>query len=201
MTKTFRRRAPAVLDLVDEQARDARGPASSSDAPPADPGGAGPEAFESFYRREYPRLLVLARALTGAAAAEDLAQEVMLVAYRRWSHIAFLASPAGYVRGICVHKGTSALRRLGSERRALQRYAARPVARMEPLPTDSERFWAEVRRLPRRQAQVTVLYYALDLPVSDVASILDCAEGTVKAHLSRARDGLATRLADSEETS
>ena len=46
-----------------------------------------PETFEDFYRHEYPRLLVLARALAGDLAAEDVAQESMIAAYRQWSQI------------------------------------------------------------------------------------------------------------------
>ncbi|WP_151083738.1 RNA polymerase sigma factor [Nocardioides cynanchi] len=192
MAKTFRKRAPALLDLVDEP------PVASSGPGPGPAPVVALEPFEAFYRREYPRLLVLARALTGAAGAEDVAQETMMVAYRRWADIALLDSPAGYVRGICLHQGRSAVRRLRTESRALQRYAVRPTARLEPLDPDAERYWAEVRRLPRRQAQATVLFYALDLPVAEIATTLGCAEGSVKTHLSRARATLAARLTDTE---
>jgi RNA polymerase sigma-70 factor (ECF subfamily) len=184
-----------VLQLVDESS--APGPSGRSAAPLPDEA----EGFDAFYRREYPRLLVLARALVGSASGEDLAQEVMLVAYRRWDHIASLAGPAGYVRGICLNKGHSTTRRLLSEGRALQRYAVRPAARIDDMDPDSERYWAEVRCLPRRQAQATVLYYALDLPVAEVAATLGCAEGSVKTHLSRARATLAARLGHTEEPS
>jgi RNA polymerase sigma-70 factor (ECF subfamily) len=195
MTKTFRKRAPAVLELVDD-------PRSSAPDGPSAPLPQGrSETFDVFYRREYPRLLVLARAVTGSAGAEDLAQESMLAAYRRWDTIASLESPVGYVRGICLNKGRSTARRLLSEGRALQRYAVRPAARLEPLDPDSERYWSEVRRLPRRQAQATVLYYALDLSVAEVAATLGCAEGSVKSHLSRARATLAARLDHLEEPS
>jgi RNA polymerase sigma-70 factor (ECF subfamily) len=159
------------------------------------------ESFEEFYRREYPRLLVLARALAGDQSAEDVAQESMVVTYRQWSRIALLDSPVGYVRGICAHKAVSWTRRMSAEHRALRRVAARRAAVVQPLAPDSERFWAEVRRLPRRQAQVAALFYALDLPVSAVADTLGCAEGTVKIHLSRARAQLSARLVASEEES
>jgi RNA polymerase sigma-70 factor, ECF subfamily len=196
MTKTFRKHVPAVLELVDEP------PVPVDDVPTTRPTPRPREPFEVFYRREYPRLLVLSRALAGAAAAEDVAQETMLVAYRRWSHIALLDSPTGYVRGICLHKCRSVTRRLIVERNALLRYAVPPSsARCDALEPDSERYWVEVRRLPRRQAQATVLYYALDLSVADVAVTLGCAEGTVKAHLSRARATLAARLGRTEESS
>ena len=196
MPRATRRRGREVLELVDD--RDRPAPAAPAPVRPETP---VPESFEAFYHRELPRLVVLARALAGYLAAEDVAQESMLVAYRRWSEIAVLSSPIGYVRGICAHQAVSAVRRTLAERRALRRYAAGRVAHLMTLPTDSERFWAEVRRLPRRQAQAAALYYALDLSVADVAVTLGCAEGTVKVHLSRARGELARRLDTSEEPS
>jgi RNA polymerase sigma-70 factor (ECF subfamily) len=57
-----------------------------------------------------------------------------------------------------------------------------------------EAFWAEVRRLPRRQAQAVALHYIYDLGVAEIASTLGCAEGTVKVHLSRGRAALGSRL-------
>jgi hypothetical protein len=59
--------------------------------------------FDSFYRAELPRLVALARALCGAALAEDVAQEAMLAAYRRWKHVRDLASPAEWVRRTCAN--------------------------------------------------------------------------------------------------
>jgi RNA polymerase sigma-70 factor (ECF subfamily) len=55
-------------------------------------------------------------------------------------------------------------------------------------------FWAAVRTLPRRQAQVVALYYLEDRSVADVADILDMTLGTVKRHLYDARRSLARRL-------
>jgi RNA polymerase sigma-70 factor (ECF subfamily) len=196
MQRATRRRGREVLELVDHHGR----PDPVQDAPPRAEDRA-PETFETFYTRELPRLLVLARALAGDLAAEDVAQESMVVAYRRWGEIAVLASPVGYVRGICAHQAVSTVRRTLAERRALRRYASGGFTSLVALSADSERFWAEVRRLPRRQAQAAALYYALDLSVADVAATLGCAEGTVKSHLSRAREELARRLEISEDQS
>ena len=52
--------------------------------------------FDDFYRAELPRLVALARALCGAATADDVAQEAMLAAYRRWRHV----GEAGAARGV-----------------------------------------------------------------------------------------------------
>lgn len=157
----------------------------------------GAEPFDAFYRREFPRLLVLARALVGPASAEDVAQEALMAAYRRWHTIADLRSPAGYVRGICLHKATSMARRRTLERQLLGRILPRTQVVADDLPEDSARFWEEVRRLPRRQAQAVALHYALDMPVAEIAEVLACAEGTVKVHLHRARTALAASLAAS----
>ena len=64
---------------------------------------------------------------------------------------------------------------------------------------DSETFWAEVRRLPRRQAQSVALYYVYDLGVADVAKTLGVSEGSVKVHLTRGRATLARRLGETFE--
>jgi RNA polymerase sigma-70 factor (ECF subfamily) len=51
-----------------------------------------------------------------------------------------------------------------------------------------------VRRLPARQAAAVALHYLEDRPVTEVASILGCAEGTAKAHLHKGRTNLAKLL-------
>ncbi len=185
MERRFNGRTQTGLDVA---ARDRGGPDDVVCA------GRASEPFEAFYCREFTHLLVLARALVGSAYAEDVAQEAMLVAYRRWRTIGTMTSPAGYVRGICLHKAVTVARRRTLERQMLGRITARATVAADGLPDDSSQFWEEVRRLPRRQAQAVALYYALDLPVTEVADILDCAEGTVKAHLHRARVSLAASM-------
>ena len=43
-----------------------------------------------------------------------------------------------------------------------------------------------VRALPRRQREAVTLHYLVDLPVAEVARLMGCREGTVKAHLTSA---------------
>jgi len=171
----------------------------SSDQPaaaaPVDrPGG---PSFDAFYDREMPRLVALAQALAGPAVADDIAQEAMIAAYRRWDHVAAFASPEAWVRRVCANAAVSLLRRRAAEGRALLRLGSRP----EPvaLPPAYSAFWDEVRRLPRRQAQATALRYVYDLELADVARTMGCTEGAVKVHLSRARTTLAARLGTTEE--
>jgi RNA polymerase sigma-70 factor (ECF subfamily) len=199
MKKSPRQRGRGLLELVDGPVESALTAGSPAEAAEADVRVESVESFEQFYRREFPRLLVFARALAGDQWAEDVAHDSMLVTYRQWTRISLMDSPAGYVHRICANKAMSRLRRASAERRALRRVVARRVATVEPMSADHERFWAEVRRLPRRQAEVVALFYGLDLPIPVVAETLGCAEGTVKAHLARARAQLSQRFAVSEE--
>ena len=45
-----------------------------------------------------------------------------------------------------------------------------------------------------RQAHAVALFYLEDYSVRDIAAVLDCSEGTVKTHLSRARSAVARQL-------
>jgi RNA polymerase sigma factor (sigma-70 family) len=155
--------------------------------------GSPDESFESFYRRELPRLVALAGALCGSRVADDLAQEAMLAAYRRWRVVSSYDSPEAWVRRVCANRATSLLRTRSAEARAVLRLAARPAGVSEPA-SQHEEFWTEVRRLPRRQAQAAALRYVYDLSVAEIAATLGCSEGAVKQHLARARQALVARI-------
>jgi RNA polymerase sigma-70 factor (ECF subfamily) len=96
------------------------------------------------------------------------------------------------VRTSVVNASRSLVRRHLAEARALVRLT--PRSAISELPEASERFWAAVRGLPRREAQVVALFYAEDRSVAHIAELLGMAEATVKVHLHRARAALADRL-------
>lgn len=150
--------------------------------------------FDDLYRREFAAVVALAYVLSGSrTAAEELAQDAFLATHRRWDDISGYDDPAAWVRRVCVNRSVSLVRRRVSEAKAMARLASRRVLPKE-LPPDSEDFWQAVRGLPRRQAQVVALHYLDDLSIAAVATVLQCAEGTVKAHLWRARQTLAVEL-------
>ncbi len=154
-----------------------------------------PVTFEALYRREFPAVVALAYVLSGSRhAAEELAQDAFLAAHHRWDDICTYDDPAAWVRRVCANRSVSLIRRRVSEARALTRLAGRR-ALPEELPPDASSFWRAVRRLPGRQAQVVALRYLEDMAVAEIAVVLGCAEGTVKAHLHRARKTLAAELA------
>jgi RNA polymerase sigma-70 factor (sigma-E family) len=151
--------------------------------------------FEYFYLQEYPTVVALAYALSGSrAGAEDIAQEAFLRAYRDWDRVGSYEHQAAWVRRVAANLATSGLRRRLVEAQALTRLAGRWEPTVDPLPAESAEFWAAVRALPRRQAQAVALYYFQDLSVQETATVLGCSEGTVKAHLAKARRALARQL-------
>lgn len=153
-------------------------------------------AFEDFYRAEFPAVVGLAYALGGSrSGAEDLAQEAFLAAHRNWGRVRDYDKPEAWVRRVVANLSVSSFRRRMTEARALARLALRREP--PPLPeleAEAAEFWAAVRSLPKRQAQVVALHYLEDLPVAEIGKILGVAEGTVKAHLHTARGALAERL-------
>jgi RNA polymerase sigma-70 factor (sigma-E family) len=166
----------------------------AEDQVPGLPGG-----FGHFYLQEYRGVVELAYALSGnRAGAEDIAQEAFLRAYRDWQRVGRYQYPGAWVRRVAVNLATSAVRRRLIEARVLARFWAREPALAE-LPASGADFWRAVRSLPRRQAQAVALHYLEDLSVADIARVLGCAEGTVKAHLHNGREALARRLPLIEE--
>lgn len=166
-------------------------------------------AFDDFYRREYRLVVGLGYALCGdRGSAEDLAQDAFLAARREWERLATYERPDAWVRRVVANRAVSLRRHRSAEQRALARWVTTRARRDPPivdseravLSADSERFWAAVRALPTRQAQVVALHYIEDRPVAEIASILDVAVGTVKTHLHAARAALARAL-DCEDPS
>ena len=151
------------------------------------------EGFDMFYRRELPGLIALARSLSGSAWADDIAQDAMLAAYRRWEVVGNLDLPAAWVRRVCANRAVSLFRRRAVEIRGLGKLVLQRE-RTQPLDEGLEEFWLQVRKLPRRQAQAIALHYIYDLGVAEIAATLGCAEGTVKSNLFRGRTALAATL-------
>lgn len=180
--------------------RTSRDPAAAGAEALANAGPAAwePLTFEEFYRQERPRLVALATALCGRAWADDVAQEAMLVAYRRWDGLVDQGNPEAFVRRVGVNLAVSTYRRRSRQSRLALRLAAeRPAPRTDGLRYDD--LWQAVRALSSRQAEVVALHYVYDLRVADIATTLGVTEGTVKTLLHRARTALAERLGVEEE--
>jgi RNA polymerase sigma-70 factor (ECF subfamily) len=157
--------------------------------------------FDGFYRSEYHRIVAVARAFSpDRSAAEDLAQEAFAAAHRHWDRVSRYDDPRAWVRRVLINRATSLRRRLGAERRAVDRAGHDPHRGFQAdLSLPTQEVWNEVRRLPRRQQQAVVLHYVGQLSIEEIADAMGCSAGAVKAHLHRARTALKDRLTDWNE--
>jgi RNA polymerase sigma-70 factor (sigma-E family) len=146
------------------------------------------EGFEELYRAEFAAVFRSAYALCGdRGLAEDAAQEAFARALARWRRLQDRPWAAGWVV-------TTALNVV---RRALRRRPVGPAVGGSAEEEDREERMDVVRAiggLPPRQQEVVVLHYVADLPVAEIAQAMGIEEGTVKSHLSKAREALARTL-------
>lgn len=149
--------------------------------------------FAELYEAEFAAVYRACYALCGdRQLAEDAAQEAFARALERWRRLRERPWAAGWVV-------TTALNVV---RRSLRRRRAEP--RPEPGAGQAGTDGADdrldlvlaIRALPARQQEAVVLHYVADLSVDDVAEAMGVETGTVKAHLARAREAMASRLGD-----
>jgi RNA polymerase sigma factor (sigma-70 family) len=131
-------------------------------------------------------------------AAEDAVQEALVRAWERPAGAERIDSLAAWVTRVSLNLSKSRLRRIRAEAKASDRLRAmRDRAPTSPSArTDVE--WA-LRRIPRRQREVTVLRYYLGMDVREIAETLGVSEGTVKTQLFRARRALAALLGEDDQ--
>ena len=151
-------------------------------------GHVGPRDCEEYIRAGLPRLMRLARALTGDEhLAGDLLQDTLEKLILKWSNIS--GDPDAYVRRIMVNQRISSWRKVRRERLSEQV----PDRASAPVEIDHELF-AALRALPRAQRAVIALRYLEDLTEVQTANVLGCSVSTVKSHSARAMASLRTSL-------
>ncbi|MEV4136416.1 SigE family RNA polymerase sigma factor [Dactylosporangium sp. NPDC049742] len=139
-----------------------------------------------------PSLRRLAYILCGDEhRADDLVQQAITKLYVKWQRIRDVEHLDQYVRTMVV-RGFVDERRRTWFRVGL---TAEPPDAPDPRSAAAEQvaeavvLRAALARVPRRQRAVLVLRFLCDLPVDEVAAMLDCSPGTVKSQTAR---GLAT---------
>lgn len=154
------------------------------------------QAFEEYVSARGGRLLRFAYLLCGDRhLAEDLVQEVLAKAHRRWDRIEADA-PDGYLRAAIVRTNLSWWRRRSSR----ERVTAEPPERDGPRPDFADthavrdELWRLLAILPRAQRAVLVLRFFEDLDDQSIAAVLGCAPGTVRLHASRGLAALRAAL-------
>jgi RNA polymerase sigma-70 factor (sigma-E family) len=131
--------------------------------------------------------------------AEDLLQVALWRVARHW--MAIEGSPDAYAHRVLINLSRDRRRMLNRRAREIIG-AGLPAARVDDVADAvTQRDWMAraVRQLPRRQREVVVLRFFMDLSVEQTAVALGATEGTVKSHTARALSQLRDLLAEQQE--
>lgn len=145
----------------------------------------GEDELRDFIAGPYVSILrVVTLATDSRAAAEDAIQEALARAWERGD----VERLDRWILTVALNLTRSRWRR---HRRELALAKGEPAVEADASNVDLHR---ALRSLPRRQREVVVLHYLMDLPVAEVAEVVDRSEGAVKNALFNARRSLAAVL-------
>jgi RNA polymerase sigma-70 factor (sigma-E family) len=155
------------------------------------------DAVSELFHLHYRRLVGLAGLMVDSReAAEEVVQDSFESLYRNWSRLRDPQAAVGYLNRSVVNRSRSQLRHRRTVRAiALPEADVVPSAEARGVDLSRQRdLAAAVRQLPRRQREVMVLRYFLDLSEIEIASWLGVSPGSVKRHASRAIESLRKRM-------
>jgi len=150
------------------------------------------EQFAELFRAEYPGLIrELSVILGDRLLAEDVAAEAFVDLWRSWERVSGFDRPGAWVRLVSIRKaGRASWRR---------RRRAQVEATFAPGSSPNERdvdLTNALRELSEAQRIAIVMHHLGGWPTTDIAKVLECADVTVRSHLSRGRQRLAALLAE-----
>jgi RNA polymerase sigma-70 factor (ECF subfamily) len=150
-----------------------------------------------FFRAEFPMVLRTVFLILGdRGKAEDVTQEAFIQLLSHWKKISRYERPDAWVRRVAIRLAVKAQRR-ERMREVLERDTSGPRG---PKPPDVDLANA-LLQLPLRQRICVLLFYYEDRPIAEIVDILGISEGSVKVHLHRARERLATLLGEEVDES
>ena len=157
------------------------------------------EAFDLFVEQQFDSLLRLARVLTGSPTeAEDVVQESLLRAHRKWDQVSTAQHPAAYMRRVLVNVHHSRRR---SKRWIEVPLSASAMSSSDFTQDDRGKDHAEeqalrqvIALLPMRQRTALVLRYYEEMEVIEIADAMRLRPSTVRSNLSRALERLRKEL-------
>jgi RNA polymerase sigma-70 factor (ECF subfamily) len=148
------------------------------------------EPFAEWVRPHLQPMANLASRLAGPADRDDIVQESLARAWRRFStYQPERGSPRPWLLAIVADQARRARTR---RRPGLVLAVAHDITESD---VDLEH---AISKLSPRQRLAVELFYFVDLPVAEVASVMGCSEGTVKSTLADARGSLRRLVGDDD---
>jgi RNA polymerase sigma-70 factor (sigma-E family) len=146
------------------------------------------EAVSRLYAAHYTGLVRLSYLLLhDHGRAEELVQDAFVAVHGRWPRLRDPQKALAYLRRAVVNRSRSELR----HRAVVDRHPVQPPPPHESAEDSAvaasmrTELLATLHRLPRRQREVLVLRYYLDLSEAEIADALRISRGSVKSHSSR----------------
>jgi RNA polymerase sigma-70 factor (sigma-E family) len=162
---------------------------------------AAADEVDELYRVHAVGLIRAALLLVGdRGSAEDVVQDAFCGLYRRWDHLEDTGKALGYLR-VAVMNGCRTLLRARRRAALFGVQHDPPVWSAESAMLagqDRRDVLAAVARLPRRQHQILVLRFYLDLAEDEIAATLGVSRSTVASTTSRALARLARDLREEQ---
>ncbi len=157
------------------------------------------QAADELFARHYVALVRLAAQLVDDTdSAEDVVQDV----FAALDPSGPLEDPQRYLRTAVVNRARSVLRRRRVVRTFLGRATREDLAEPADAPAvrsaERARMLSAIDTLPRREREAVVLRYYEDLPVHEIATVLNVSAGAVSSALHRALGRLATTMGDTD---
>ena len=152
------------------------------------------EEFADWVRPHWPAMAGLAARL-GGPHGEDALQEALGAAWRkREQYDASRGTPRAWLLAVVADQGRKAWRTRRPE-------PVDPIsAEVGAAPAEDREARLDLARaltrLTDRQRLAVELHHVLGLPLAEIASVLGCAEGTVKSTLSDARKRLRAEMGE-----
>ena len=155
--------------------------------------------FDSFYSTSYDRVRrAMTLAFRDPALAEEITQEAFFQTLKRWPKVSVLDHPEGWTMVVALNKGRDL------HRRRVRHDAKQALLVHQPDVQSGERHVEDrmmvstlLEGISDRQRQALLLRYITQLTIPEIAVVMGCAEGTVKATLHAA---LAKASLQSKET-
>jgi RNA polymerase sigma-70 factor (sigma-E family) len=160
-------------------------------------GGAAREALAALFQHHAGPLVGTAVLLIGdQGLAEEVVQEAFLGLYRRWRRKGPPESPQAYLRTSVVNGCRSALRRrkVAALARVVHRVPDGSAETAVLLREEQAEVLAALESLTRRQREVVVLRFYLNLSDNEIGTELGISRGTVSSTMSRALRSLGQLL-------
>jgi RNA polymerase sigma factor (sigma-70 family) len=141
--------------------------------------------FDSFYSTSYDRVRrAMTLAFRDPALAEEITQEAFFQTLKRWPKVSALDHPEGWTMVVALNKGRDLHRRRARHDAKQALLFHRPDAQSgERHVEDRMMVSTLLEGISDRQRQALLLRYITQLTIPEIAVVMGCAEGTVKATL------------------